>query len=75
MFFILEKGGLAHNIVHAIFEANFDIRITPSTDLNEFREKLQGWINEAEEGDTGSITYSFVYGVSRKFSYYYYNYY
>lgn len=58
------SGGLAHNIVPALFEAKFDIRIAPSVDLNAFKEQLNSWIKEAEDGETGTITYEFVHGVS-----------
>lgn len=62
------EGGLANNIVPAVFTANFDIRITPNkTDLIEFEKQIQEWIKEAEEGDSGSISYKFLTKKEDKF--------
>jgi aminoacylase len=54
------EGGIANNIVPAVFIANFDIRITPKTDLVEFENQIQKWIKEAEDDDSGSISYRFL---------------
>ena len=43
----LMSGGVQVNVVPDKFILNFDIRITPSTDIAQFEEKVRGWIREA----------------------------
>ena len=43
----LMSGGVQVNVVPDKFVLNFDIRITPSTDIAQFEEKVRGWIREA----------------------------
>jgi acetylornithine deacetylase/succinyl-diaminopimelate desuccinylase-like protein len=64
------QGGLAANIVPDIFKATFDIRIDIQMDLKKFEQQLQDWIKESEIGDTGSITYEFIMGVSHDKKYF-----
>ena len=41
------EGGVQVNVVPDKFILNFDIRITPTTDIVQFEEKVRGWITEA----------------------------
>ena len=41
------EGGVQVNVVPDKFILNFDIRITPTTDIVEFERKVRGWIAEA----------------------------
>ena len=43
----LMSGGVQVNVVPDKFILNFDIRITPTTDIVQFEEKVRGWITEA----------------------------
>lgn len=60
------KGGVAHNIIPAVYEADFDIRVTPNIDLEEFKKKLENWIHEAENGEPGTVTYEYFFQVNTK---------
>lgn len=44
------KGGVQVNVVPDKFEITFDIRITPTTDLEEFEKNLRAWTAEAGPG-------------------------
>jgi aminoacylase len=54
-------GGLAMNMVVPEINITFDIRISPTTDLNEFDQLFKSWVAYAEgdDGDSGSIVYTF----------------
>jgi len=54
------SGGIASNIVPPQFKATFDVRITPKTSIQEFEDNLKSWLREAEDSDSGSITYEFM---------------
>ena len=41
------EGGVQVNVVPDKFILNFDIRITPKTDIVEFEATLRGWLAEA----------------------------
>ena len=41
------EGGVQVNVVPDKFVLNFDIRITPTTDIVQFEEKVRGWMEEA----------------------------
>ena len=41
------EGGVQVNVVPDKFILNFDIRITPKTDIVEFEAMLRGWLAEA----------------------------
>ena len=43
----LMEGGVQVNVVPDKFVLNFDIRITPKTNIVEFEEMLRGWLAEA----------------------------
>ena len=43
----LMQGGVQVNVVPDKFVLNFDIRITPTTNIAKFEEKLRGWLAEA----------------------------
>ena len=43
----LMSGGVQVNVVPDKFVLNFDIRITPTTDIVQFEEKVRGWMEEA----------------------------
>ena len=43
----LMQGGVQVNVVPDKFVLNFDIRITPTTNIAQFEEKLRGWLAEA----------------------------
>ncbi|XP_038054097.1 aminoacylase-1-like [Patiria miniata] len=50
------KGGVACNVVPTEFNATFDIRVSPGTDVKELEAKIAKWMSEAGEG----VTYHFV---------------
>lgn len=62
---VLFKGGLAQNLVPPEFNASFDLRITPKTQIKDFENMLEKWIDQAEgdDKDSGRITFQIV-GVS-----------
>ena len=41
------EGGVQTNVVPDKFTLNFDIRITPTTNMVQFEEMLRGWLAEA----------------------------
>ena len=41
------EGGVQVNVVPDKFVLNFDIRITPTTNIKQFEEMLRGWLAEA----------------------------
>jgi len=41
------EGGVQVNVVPEKFILNFDIRITPTTNISEFESMLRGWLDEA----------------------------
>lgn len=41
------EGGVQTNVVPDKFVLNFDIRITPTTNMVEFEKMLRGWLDEA----------------------------
>ena len=43
----LMQGGVQVNVVPDKFVINFDIRITPTTKLQQFEDMLRGWLAEA----------------------------
>ncbi|CAA92445.1 N-acyl-aliphatic-L-amino acid amidohydrolase [Caenorhabditis elegans] len=49
------NGGVQFNVIPEKFEAFVDIRLTPSIDFNEMRNKLDQWVKDAGEG----VTYEF----------------
>jgi len=44
------KGGVQTNVVPDKFDLTFDIRITPTTKLQEFEKMIRDWMAEAGEG-------------------------
>ncbi|PIO65717.1 hypothetical protein TELCIR_12595, partial [Teladorsagia circumcincta] len=50
------NGGVQANVLPEKFEAYFDIRITPTTDFDEFERMLGKWCKDAGEG----VTYEFI---------------
>ena len=46
----LLKGGVQVNVVPSELAAYFDIRVTPSIDLDEMEEQLKQWCKESGEG-------------------------
>lgn len=50
---------MATNVVPGELKASFDVRISPKSDLEEFKNLLHKWIDEAEgdDKDSGRITY------------------
>jgi len=44
------EGGVQTNVVPDKFILNFDIRITPTTNIEQFEAMLRGWLKEAGEG-------------------------
>ncbi|PIO60203.1 peptidase dimerization domain protein, partial [Teladorsagia circumcincta] len=50
------NGGVQANVLPEKFEAYFDIRITPTTDFDEFERMLGNWCKDAGEG----VTYEFI---------------
>lgn len=44
------SGGVQVNVVPDKFEVTFDMRITPTTDLQEFERNLRNWMTEAGPG-------------------------
>merc|ERR1711892_1633441 len=44
------EGGVQTNVVPDKFILNFDIRITPTTNIEEFEAMLRGWLAEAGQG-------------------------
>lgn len=44
------SGGIQMNVVPNQFTIGFDMRITPSTDIVQFENKLREWVKEAGEG-------------------------
>lgn len=49
------EGGVQFNVVPSELCVGFDVRITPTTDLVKFEQKIKGWCEEA--GD--DVTYEF----------------
>ena len=45
--FTMCQGGVQVNVVPDKFILNFDMRITPTTDIREFEDRLRGWLAEA----------------------------
>ena len=43
-------GGVQHNVVPSPFTLDFDIRVTPLTNLAEFRSMIDGWKEEVGGG-------------------------
>lgn len=41
------KGGVQYNVVPETFEVGFDIRVSPSMNMPEFRKTLLKWVEEA----------------------------
>ncbi|KAK5986962.1 hypothetical protein GCK32_002811 [Trichostrongylus colubriformis] len=50
------EGGVQTNVLPEKFEARFDIRITPTTDFNEFEQMIASWCKNAGE----DVTYEFL---------------
>uniref|UniRef100_A0ABM0MZG8 N-acyl-aliphatic-L-amino acid amidohydrolase n=1 Tax=Saccoglossus kowalevskii TaxID=10224 RepID=A0ABM0MZG8_SACKO len=46
------EGGIAHNVVPVNFTASFDIRISPTVNLQEFEDKIKGWCKNAGDAVT-----------------------
>jgi aminoacylase len=44
------KGGVQANVVPDKYELTFDIRITPTTKIDEFEKMIRDWMAEAGEG-------------------------
>jgi len=44
------KGGVQTNVIPDKFDLTFDIRITPTTNLQEFEKMIRDWMAEAGEG-------------------------
>jgi len=44
------KGGVQTNVIPDKFELNFDIRVTPTTNMTEFEAMVRGWMAEAGPG-------------------------
>ena len=44
------EGGVQTNVVPDKFILNFDIRITPTTNIEQFESMLRGWLDEAGQG-------------------------
>jgi aminoacylase len=44
------EGGVQHNVVPERLRVGFDIRVTPSTDLETFEAQLRRWAREAGDG-------------------------
>ncbi|KAK4475957.1 hypothetical protein MN116_001195 [Schistosoma mekongi] len=49
-------GGVQHNVVPEQLSASFDIRLTPSLSLNDFKKKLDQWTSNAG----GQIEFEFI---------------
>uniref|UniRef100_A0A8C4QQX1 N-acyl-aliphatic-L-amino acid amidohydrolase n=1 Tax=Eptatretus burgeri TaxID=7764 RepID=A0A8C4QQX1_EPTBU len=54
----LVQGGFQVNVVPSEFTAMFDIRITPSTDIQEFEEQIKTWCKDAGDDVTYEKTIS-----------------
>ncbi|CAH8574199.1 unnamed protein product [Schistosoma turkestanicum] len=50
------NGGVQHNVVPGKLSASFDIRLTPSLSLDNFKEKLNQWASNAG----GQIEFEFI---------------
>ena len=48
----LMQGGVQVNVVPDMFILNFDIRISPTTDMDQFEDMLRGWLREAGDDVT-----------------------